>query len=302
MIYIYTGTPGAGKTMCLVSEAVIRGEREKRPVYVSGIPGLSGEGIFDLENPADWMACPDGSIIIIDEAQRVFPSRLAKVQVPDCIAAMETHRHRGIDIYLATQSINMLDVHLRRLCNVHRHLVRVFGLRASTIYEWDEACDDTRDKQARRLSRKSRFKFSKAYYSRYKSTTIDTAQRRLPWLLKWGAPVIVAAVVGAIYGIHAEFAGMARHFQARALAKPIVLRGVPHSSAVRVSDRRVSPEMVAFGRRVTGWRIGGTIRAGSDSQVILLHEGNVEMVPRSRCVGRREFLRCKLPNGSWVWI
>lgn len=300
MIYIYTGTPGAGKTMCLVAEAVGRGEREKRPVYVSGIPGLSGPEIFDLADPADWMACPDGAIVVIDEAQRVFPSRLAKVEVPACIRAMEIHRHRGIDIYIATQSVSMLDVHLRRLGNVHRHLVRVFGLRASTVYEWDEVAEDTRDKNARRLSRKSRFKFQRKYFSRYKSMTIDTAQRRLPWLLKWGVPVIVLAVVGAGYGVHREIAGMADHFSARAVAADVNGKALPPGYTRAVVSSVPVDRVRSVRLRADGWHLVGVVVEGRRVWAVVRRKGDDRTVKGTRCRGRGDWKRCLVPGHGWV--
>jgi hypothetical protein len=304
MIYIYTGTPGAGKTMCLVAEAIGRGETEKRPVYVSGIPGLAGSGIFELPDAADWMSVPDGSIVVIDEAQRVFPARLAKVEVPACIRAMETHRHRGIDIYIATQSVSMLDVHLRRLGNVHRHLVRVFGLRASTVYEWDEVCEDTRDKGARRLSRKSRFKFQRKYFSRYRSMTIDTAQRRIPWLLKWGIPVIVVAVVAAIYGVHREIAGMAHHFTAHALAAKVGGRALPPGyTIVSGAPRAAGAVQVAAHRRrrhADGWRLAGVVVRGSRVWAVVVRHGDDRTIKDTVCRGVGDWRRCRVPGHGWV--
>ena len=301
MIFIYTGTPGAGKTMCLVADAVARGESEKRPVYFSGIPGLSGDGLFELLEPSEWMGCPDGSIVIIDEAQRVFPSRLAKVEVPASIRAMETHRHRGIDIYLATQSVSMLDIHLRRLGNVHKHLVRVFGLRASTVYEWDEVTEDTRDRHSRHLARKSRFKFSRKHFGRYKSSTIDTAQARFPLWLKVSIPLLVGVLVFIGVGLHREFSGMRHHFMgAHAVAGGHALPAGYH--LVR-SVPVVGPVTSGRGqeRRAHGWRIGGTIAGARRSEVILLHHGNVQVISRSVCRGFGDFLRCRLPGGlGWV--
>lgn len=305
MIYVYTGTPGAGKTMSLVADAVSRGEAEGRPVYVSGIPGLAGPGIVELADPADWMSCPDNSIIVVDEAQRVWGMRLAKEAIPPSIRAMEVHRHRGIDIYCATQSINMLDVHLRRLCGVHRHLVRVFGLRASTVYEWDEACDDTRDKAARKTSRKSRFKFSRKYFSRYKSMTLDTAQRRLPWWLKIGVPVLVVFLVGAMWGMHEWFAGMRRHFGAHAVAHVAMGSGprlppgyhfVAHSVPVR---RAVTHRHRRGGAH--GWRVRGVIRGRGLVVWLLTRRGSVVSDVGSACKGARLVdVRCPAPGGGWA--
>lgn len=307
MIYIYTGAPGAGKTMCLIAHAVERGRTEKRPVYVSGIPGLSGEGIFPLDDPKAWTDCPDNSIVIIDEAQRIWGTRLARDAIPESLRALETHRHRGIDLYCATQSINMLDVHLRRLCGVHRHLVRVFGLRASTVYEWDEACDDTRDHHARRQSRRSRFKFSKKYFRQYKSMTMDTAQSRVPWWLKWGAPLLFGLLIFAGYTLHKMLTGARSHFAAHAVAS----RMVGHVPGLPPGYHRV-PSLRAGGGhgwrrhvRRTRWHVVGRL-SGQGVVLYALQRGHGSRsawrtVRGSRCRGGPSLysVRCRV-GGGWA--
>lgn len=301
MIFIYTGAPGAGKTMCLVAHAVARGETENRPVYQSGIPGLEAAGVRELPDPLDWMSVPDNSIVVVDEAQRVWGMRLAKEPIPDSIRAMETHRHRGIDIYCATQSINMLDVHLRRLCGVHRHLVRVFGLRASTVYEFDEACDDTRDRRARQQSRRSRFKFSRKYYSRYRSMTMDTAQSRLPWFIKWGVPVLVVGFALVLWFLHGELAGAREHFGAHALAKPVAGHQLPAGyHFVHVAARRHHQAARRVSRR---WRVRGVVRSPGRVVWILQgrRDGDVVEIGGARCRGRvLADVRCPAPGGGWA--
>ena len=107
MITIITGTPGTGKTSYVVAELM---NTTGRNIYVDGIPELSLP--HEVAPPVDqWVTVgeddsgatshqwnfPPNSIIIIDEAQRSFRPRPSGSKVPDYVAALETHRHAGLD-------------------------------------------------------------------------------------------------------------------------------------------------------------------------------------------------------------
>lgn len=67
-------------------------------------------------------------VYMIDECQRFFPYRYSN---RDVLYFFEYHRHLGIDIYLLTQSSNLLAHGLRELCEVEIRAIRrtasVFG-------------------------------------------------------------------------------------------------------------------------------------------------------------------------------
>ena len=106
MISLITGLPGMGKTSLMVYMLLNRKDLQNRPVYVDGIPELQvkHEEVPEGESMETWHQwAPDGCILVIDEAQRVFRPRPAGAKVPDYVQALETHRHKGIDIFVLTQ-------------------------------------------------------------------------------------------------------------------------------------------------------------------------------------------------------
>jgi zona occludens toxin len=182
MIELITGLPGNGKTLYALWRVVDRAKKENRPVYYSGISDLN-LGWTEID-PAKWMDCPANSIIIIDECQRIFRPRMHGTKVPDYVEALETHRHKGVDLVFITQHPMLVDSNVRRLVGLHFHCVRKFGTQASTVHEWasvKENCDKNRDESTRHD-----FKFPKEAYAWYKSAEVHTHKARIParvWVL-----------------------------------------------------------------------------------------------------------------------
>lgn len=218
MIVLKTGVPGSGKTLSAVHELFQAVKREpERSVFVHGVKALSiphrrlpvtiregGQKIERREyvNPAtgeveavpvvvqeedhstlyevDWSHVPDGSLVIVDEAQRVFPMRGAGNKVPPYIAWLNTHRHRGIDIWVITQHPKLIDNAVRRLVGKHQHYRRMFGGQRAVCYEWDSCSDGLQFTSAT----KSYWPYPKKAFSYYHSAEVHTKQRfRLPAFL-----------------------------------------------------------------------------------------------------------------------
>ena len=192
MIHLHTGLPGAGKTLCTLVEVKKRAEAEKRGVYYSGIADLKLPWT-ELDKGEDWHTVPDGSIVVIDEAQRCFRPRHTSSAVPVHVEKLETHRHRGIDLYVVTQHPKLLDSNVRRLVGRHVHFVRAFGANAVTRHEWGEVKDDP---QSRDDSIRSLVPYPVDAFSWYHSAEVHTHKRRLPravWMLAV-LPVLVGSL------------------------------------------------------------------------------------------------------------
>src|SRR4030067_873930 len=54
----------------------------------------------------------------------------------DYVAALETHRHGGFDIWLISQHAGLIDANVRKLIGRHIHLRE--GLLGRYLYEWAE--------------------------------------------------------------------------------------------------------------------------------------------------------------------
>lgn len=193
MIILQTGVPGSGKTSSIVNMLMTDesythftdkdGVKKKRPLFVNGIPELKleHEELTDeqiKEKPfQDFL--PYGSLVIIDEAQRLMGTRSAASKVPPFIEALATHRHHGLDIVLITQHPSFLDSFVRRLVQRHMHVsIKPVGRK---LYEWNECVDqpDSSVNIARAIERT--FVVPKKSFGMYKSAEVHTKpKRRIP--------------------------------------------------------------------------------------------------------------------------
>lgn len=208
MITLVTGTPGAGKTLLTLYDLknevekqnaeLIKQNKEPRPVYYHGIPDLTLPWL-PLDKPENWHTLPTGAIIVIDECQSAFRPRGLGQQVPEYIAAMETHRHRGHDLYLITQHPMLVDQNIRRLVGRHRHVIRKFGLQVATVHEWGSVHEITKRNLAEAVKRN--MKYPKEIFGYYKSSEQHTHKANVPKRVYFlaAAPLIVGALVYAAY-------------------------------------------------------------------------------------------------------
>lgn len=189
MITVITGAPGTGKTSALVSMLSEIGK--DRAVYVSGIPDLQIKHEA-LDDPSTWPdTVPDGSVIVIDEAQRVWRPRGPGQKVPVDIAALETHRHRGIDFYVITQAPRLIDTNVRALVGRHVHL-RELGLLGRWWYEWPEIAENCAASW-KTAPIKKRYSLPKAVFGKYKSASVHIKPvRSVPWIVM----VMFLALIG----------------------------------------------------------------------------------------------------------
>lgn len=180
MITLITGAPGSGKSAALVS--LLAEITKGRTIYVSGIPDLQIDH-EPLDDPTKWIdTVPDGSVVVIDEAQRVWRPRGPGQKVPVDIAALETHRHRGIDFYVVTQAPRLVDTNVRALVGRHVHL-RELGILGRWWYEWPETSDNCAATW-KNAPIKKRYTLPKAIFGKYKSASVHIKPiRSIPWMV-----------------------------------------------------------------------------------------------------------------------
>lgn len=200
MLILITGSPGAGKTSNTLWDFLHNPDYANRPRFCSDISGFDRalRGIGDLDALDNWEALPDGSVVLVDEAQRFLRPRSSR-QVPDWIGAFETHRHRGFDFLFITQHPSLIDSHVRRLIGRHVHYHRPFGLKTASRYTWEHCCESPDEYNFRKAVRE-RVAPNPEVFSLYKSTVLDTHKRRLPWkMLVIGGLAAAVAVGGLAY-------------------------------------------------------------------------------------------------------
>lgn len=193
MITLITGAPGSGKSAALVS--MLEDLGKGRQLYVNGIPDLKIDHEV-LDEPEKWPELvPDGAVVIIDEVQRVWRPRGPGQKVPDHVAMLETHRHRGLDFYVITQGPNLVDSNVRALVGRHVHL-RDLGILGRWWYEWPETADNCRTAW-KNAPIKKRYRLPKHIFGQYKSASIHVKPvRSVPWML-----VVMAAAVLGVGGL-----------------------------------------------------------------------------------------------------
>jgi zona occludens toxin len=159
-----------------------------RAIYVDGVPDLKIK--HEAVDARKWHTdVPDGSLIVIDEVQRLWRPQGPSQKLPEDIAALETHRHRGIDFIIVTQGRRLVHTNVRALVGRHVHL-RDLGILGRRWHEWQECGDETAYKSAP-FSKK--YILPKRVFSQYKSASEHIKPvRSFPRVLV----VLAAAVIG----------------------------------------------------------------------------------------------------------
>jgi hypothetical protein len=201
MSALITGLPGSAKTLYtidMVKKLSESPEGETRSVYYSGIKDLKLSWI-ELHDPTLWPDLPPGSIILIDEAQRYFRPRSSTAQVPRHISELETHRHKGFDLFFITQHPSFIDAAIRKTFDHHFHLVRKFNLHWSTVYEFYEVREQPEKFRVGAIE--TQFRFPTELFGVYKSADLHTKKVRIPLKVKMLmlSPVVMLIVMAFIY-------------------------------------------------------------------------------------------------------
>lgn len=141
----------------------------------------------------EWIKKPEnvGAIVIVDEAQDVWPARSAGSKIPENVQWLNTHRHQGIDIFVLTQGPKLLDQNLRTLVKRHYHIAaNKMGLR--TLLEWKVCADDPVKMASSAFS--SIYTLDKKVYDLYESAEIHTVNKvkRSKWF--YALPVIILLI------------------------------------------------------------------------------------------------------------
>lgn len=197
MINLLTGTPGAGKTCWLVNHLMTDPTVSQRPLFVHGIPHLKlphepiycnspvcepcgkikpekKQGMLCAEDWHEW--APDGALIVIDEVQNVWRPRASASKLPDSVAKLETHRHRGLDFWIISQGPHLFDSNVRRLIGRHIHLRSSWKGRSE--FEWPE-CKDNVQSTSDAVERS--YRLPKRAFEMYQSASLHTIQKhRIP--------------------------------------------------------------------------------------------------------------------------
>ncbi|QMT40883.1 zonular occludens toxin family protein [Neisseria shayeganii] len=215
-VVLITGTPGSGKTLKLVSmmakDPMFQPDENgiSRKVFtnikglkLSHIPvssklkeqSASTDEKLSFHDVYDWIEKPEnhGSILIIDEAQDVWPARSPGAKVPPNVEWLNTHRHLGVDIFVLTQNPKYLDLNLRGLVKKHWHIAaNKLGMR--TLLEW-KYCANNPITQAKDAFA-SIYKLDDSVYDLYDSAEVHTENKtkRSKWVYVLPLALVLAPI------------------------------------------------------------------------------------------------------------
>lgn len=245
MLILVTGINGAGKTLNTIkyvnesSTFKVQnddGSEIERPVYYFNIKGLTLDWTeLDEQGVRDWESLPHGSIIIIDEAYKIFPTRKGNAPVPPFIQALAEHRHKGMDfVFICQRGIGQVDAFLRGLVGRHIHLERQFNTSRVKWLEWQKCQDDTSDYHAKKEAQTKTVSIDPKYFTAYKSAELHTMKSNIPWF-KLG--LVAGGILLVLFLIYFAYSIMSKPRADSASVKP-VSNPVAGLSIVPGSDRK----------------------------------------------------------------
>ena len=203
MITLITGTPGSGKTLYTVWFAA-KQQKAGRRLMVDGIRDLAVDHI-DVDEPwlRKWFDHREqNDLIVVDEAQRIWPPTSVSAKIGEDIEKLHIHRHLGVDFILITQHPQRISKSVRDLVGRHVHVRKLFGLNRAMLYEWDHCHNVGSLKDAV----KTMWRYPRDVFKLYTSAEIHTKQKAVIPKALFVLPValLVAVVWGyrAFVGVH----------------------------------------------------------------------------------------------------
>jgi len=309
----YTGLPGSGKSYGVVENVIAPALKAKRRVVTNipmdvqaveseGWPGtLEVVATDDVLAPGWFSAVPGGSVVVLDELWRVWPSGLKAVNVPEEQKSfLAEHRHRvGLDgfsmeIVYVTQDLGQIAAFARQLVDQTVRVVKLSAVGADKRYRVDfyqGAQTGQNPPESRRL-RQTFGSYRPEVWRLYQSHTqsasgaagtesrVDSRGSALrSWSIRWGLPLAAVMIFVGSWGGYS------------ALRDPVgVLDRAPAPEPRRVAGQASSagaaplPVSASAGRAVplVGWRVAGwmtwTNRPESARVVLVSDAGAVRVI------------------------
>lgn len=199
MIIYITAVPGHGKSLRAMWY-LNKPEFNNRPVY-SNIEADTPTGIPKGHQPLpdDLRTVPDGSVIVVDEAQHRWSQRKPGSELTPEESWTDIHRHHGVDLILMTQRPTGVSHHIRGNVGRHEHLRRKMGMEASTIFRKDEAFNPN-DRQALEECDQELWRFPRDLYGQYKSSVEHTGVYKFRLPMKAKGYLVAIGLLACIVG------------------------------------------------------------------------------------------------------
>lgn len=253
MLVIRTGKPGHGKTLNSIKEIDAKALAQSRIVYYHNINGLKPEMLkaswFEFEDPEKWYELPENSIIVIDEAQGWFGARDPRARPDEHITKFETMRHSGFEVHLITQDPRYLDVHLRRLANVHIHFWRVMKGNQLLRFESEVVIERVELLASFKDADKTRVRIDKRFFDVYTSSNADHHFKFQPskkLILSIIVLIVTAFLVFRVYQRVSSSSQAPETVQETSKIEQAISKGIPGLISSNVNpdedDETITPE------------------------------------------------------------
>jgi len=180
---------------------------------------------------------PDGALLFYDEVQNVYRPVSSSAKILPSIAAFETHRHKGLDFYLVTQSPLLMNANARRLTGKHIHLRPTWAGRFQ--YEFPECNDNTKNTSS---GVKSSYKLNSKVFSLYKSASLHTKQsKKVPSVVYVLVAVFFVFVLLA-YKLSDRFGAVSNPASIDSVSAPVSLP-LSNSRSILNKSKTVKPSL-----------------------------------------------------------
>jgi len=245
MLALFTGLPGAGKTLNLIKYILENKDYENRTFYYYGINECKVEGWRELteEQLRKWYELDDSPVIIIDEVQKIWRKRGTSSAIPFEVQELETHRHLGIDIFMTSQNPMQIDHEVRSLIQMHWHYDRVANLNTGRRYEFERCIADPY-KDRHLAIQTSRYNIDKKYFGLYKSAEVHTHGRRIPKKLYLVVSLLFICSVFIWYALDTVLFSRTERVEEMSSSSP----GIQDTNFVS-DDQSIDPYLLQFKKR-----------------------------------------------------
>ena len=221
---LITGVEGAGKTLLAVQQADLMAQAEGGDIFQVNIrgadPGHLPKLPFDLREmstekdpetgdllPRWAVELKPGSVVIVDEAHKVYPQRGPGRPSKD-IEMLAEGRQKGIRFIYLSQSPESIDGFLRDRIHRHFHLERRGNMERATVFEFDHAVYKPRTAWQERKDATVHFwAYPKEYFGWYTSAKTHHFKRRVPWKIFAALLFVPIAVYGG-YRVVSKVGGL----------------------------------------------------------------------------------------------
>ncbi|KWZ47681.1 hypothetical protein WS73_03725 [Burkholderia savannae] len=258
MITLITGVPGSGKTLHAVwlLTKIARGRR----VLVDGIRDLAIEHV-EIDEPwlRQWHEKAEAQdLIVIDEAQRIYPpTTVSQKPTPD-VEQLHVHRHKGVDFILITQHPQRISKTVRDLVGRHIHVRNLFGLKRAMLYEWDHCHNPSSLKDAV----KRQWPYPREVFRLYTSAEVHTKKQAVIPKALFVVPIalmlFIVLAVKIFYNARGGF-GITPGMEASA----------PVAATAPSSQSSSLHQSVGAAAQSPDWRVAGRYAIGSAGYVVL---------------------------------